>query len=225
MQISTQIDSVKPARRRLSSVLLSLTLHVSLLALTVLLGSLVRRQTVAPAPIQTLALLEVAGGSHAVHVPLPASDFSAHTRTPTRDLEASHKTILPVEEEHPKTAGGGAPKTPHTGDGAGQAISGNGSDNDDVHPAFPTYAPRPPVSDRSLLPASEAKIVVDVDLDALGQVTRETLVKGIGNKLDQIVLDTVKTWRFQPATVNGKPVPSQDELIFPFNPSYPLSDS
>jgi outer membrane biosynthesis protein TonB len=50
-------------------------------------------------------------------------------------------------------------------------------------------------------------------------------VKGIGNKLDQIVLDTVKTWRFQPATVNGKPVPSQDELIFPFNPSYPLSDS
>ncbi len=225
MQIPTQIERVKPARRRLSSILLSLTLHVSLLALTVLLGSLVRRQTVVPAPVQALALLNVAGGSHAIRISLPPSDFSAHTRTPTHDLEASHKTILPVEEDHPKTTGGGTPKTPHSGDGAGQALSGNGSDNDDVHPAFPTYSPRPPVRDRSLLPQSEVKIVVDVDLDALGQVTRETLVKGLGTRLDQIVLETVKTWRFQPATVNGKAVASQDELIFPFNPSYPISDS
>jgi hypothetical protein len=35
----------------------------------------------------------------------------------------------------------------------------------------------------------------------------------------------VKTWRFQPATVDGKPVPTQAELIFPFNPSYPITVS
>jgi outer membrane biosynthesis protein TonB len=47
-------------------------------------------------------------------------------------------------------------------------------------------------------------------------------VKGLGNRLDQIVLDTVKTWRFQPATVNGKPVETEAEIVFPFDLQYPL---
>ena len=132
---------------------------------------------------------------------------------------------VPLEQPQRAMSGGGAPKTPHTGDGSNQAMTGNGSDAEDARPAFPTYSPRPPVTDRALLPTSEVKIVVDVDLDALGQVVHETLVKGMGTRLDQIVLETVKTWRFQPATVNGKPVPSEDELIFPFNPSYPITDS
>jgi len=56
-------------------------------------------------------------------------------------------------------------------------------------------------------------------------VVSETLVKGMGNRLDQIVLDIARTWRFQPATVNGKPVASEAELIFPFNASYPITES
>jgi TonB family protein len=75
------------------------------------------------------------------------------------------------------------------------------------------------------LPATEKKIVVDVTLDAQGLVLSETLVEGMGNRLDQIVLDIARTWRFQPATVNGKAVPSEAELIFPFNSSYPITDS
>ncbi len=76
----------------------------------------------------------------------------------------------------------------------------------DIHPAFPVFSPHPPVTDRSLLPSSEQKIVVDVSVDAFGQVVSENLVKGLGNKLDKIVLETVRTWRFQPATLNGKAV-------------------
>jgi TonB family protein len=81
------------------------------------------------------------------------------------------------------------------------------------------------VSDRALLPAKEQKIVVDVDVDALGGVVREILVRGLGNKLDQVVLDTVKTWHFQPATKDGKPVPTEAELIFPFGPDTPITMS
>jgi outer membrane biosynthesis protein TonB len=92
-----------------------------------------------------------------------------------------------------------------------------------VHPAFPIYSPHPPVTDRTFLPAAEVKVVLDVKVDALGQVVGETLVKGVSAKLDELCLKIVWTWRFQPATVNGKPVPSEAELIFPFTPSYPIS--
>jgi TonB family protein len=152
-------------------------------------------------------------------------DTAAHLHDPDRSPDVTRKTILPIEQNHPKVSGGGAPKTPHTGDGTNQALRGNGSDAEDARPAFPIFSPHPPVTDRSLLPAIEKKVVVDVKLDALGQVVSETLVTGIGNKLDQIVLDIAKTWRFQPATINGKPVPSEAELIFPFNRSYPMADS
>jgi TonB family protein len=104
-------------------------------------------------------------------------------------------------------------------------MTGSGSDAEDARPAFPVFSPHPPVRDRALLPATEKKIVVDVTLDAQGLVLSETLVEGMGNRLDQIVLDIARTWRFQPATVNGKAVPSEAELIFPFNSSYPITDS
>ena len=95
----------------------------------------------------------------------------------------------------------------------------------DATPAFPTFSPKPPVADRSLLPSSDRQIVVDVKLSAAGDVIGETLVTGIGNALDQIALEAVKSWRFQPATVNGQAVASEAEVIFTFGPHYPISAS
>ena len=84
------------------------------------------------------------------------------------------------------------------------------------------FSPKPAVTERGLLPAAEEKIVVDVKVDEEGAMVSETLVKGLGNRLDQIVLETVKTWRFQPATVNGKPVETEAEIVFPFDLQYPV---
>jgi TonB family protein len=218
---------IEPAKRRLSAVLLSAASHLSVLALALLLGTAARNRTrqIQPAPPMAMAQIEISGGSHAVHIPLPPLPDASHTTDPDPDNDVTRKTILPVVQPKPKVSGGGAPPKPHAGNGAGQAARGNGSDSEDAHPAFPVFSPHPPVTDRSLLPASEQKIIVDVDVDALGQVVTEKLVKGLGNQLDQIVLDIVKTWRFQPATLNGKPVPTQAELIFPFDQSYPITVS
>lgn len=213
-------------KRSIPAVLFSVALHLGVLAFVLMLGTAARIRVIAPTSFRKLALLETAGGSHKVKIPLPPMDFAAHTRKPTKDPEATAKTILPLEPTHlKKMTGGGAPKTPHAGDGEGRALRGNGSDAEDAVPAFPIFGPHPPVSDRSLLPAQEKKIVVDMKLDALGQVLSETLVKGMGNKLDEIVLATAKTWRFQPATLNGTAVPSEAELIFPFGPGYPITGS
>ncbi len=69
-----------------------------------------------------------------------------------------------------------------------QQTVGTGSGTDDAEPAFPTYFPRPPVTDRALLPAVEQKIIVDVTISAQGDVTDEKLVQGLGNSLDDLVL-------------------------------------
>lgn len=217
-------------RRPGSGVLLSLILHGGVFACLVLLGASSGVRLAKP-PEQTVdfihvAQLEVAGASHAVKLELPPDPAAASTKKPVPNADPADKTILPVAKTRPQQkAGGGAPPTPHNGEGSGQAATGSGSDAENATPAFPIFSPKPPVRDRSLLPGAEKKIVVDVDVDAQGGVVGETLVSGLGNKLDQLVLDTVKSWRFQPATVNGKPVPTQAELIFPFNQQYPMADS
>lgn len=108
--------------------------------------------------------------------------------------------------------------------GPAAATLGTGAGDADAEPAFPVYFPRPAVADRSLLPAVERKIIVDVSISPLGDVTDEKLVQGMGNSLDQIVLATVKTWRFQPATLNGTAVASGEQLVFPFNREYGSGD-
>jgi len=226
----TELDRavrVRPrvATRPLSAVVLSIAAHGGVLALVVMLGTAVRTNMVEHPSFEVLARLEVAGGPHAAKAPLPVMDVGAHTLHTDATPEASKKTILPVEKPAPKMAGGGAPKNPSKGDGTGKAFTGNGDDAEDARPAFPVYSPRPAVTDRSLLPSSEQKIVVDVNVDSLGQVVSEKLVRGMGNELDQMVLEIVKTWRFHPATVDGKPVASEAEVIFPFNPSYPIANS
>jgi len=103
--------------------------------------------------------------------------------------------------------------------------AGSGADQQSADPAFPVFSPHPAVSNRSLLPRSNQEVVVDVKVSAAGDVLEATLVKGIGNGLDQIVLDTVKSWRFHPATINGNPVATEAELVFPFNLNYPTPPS
>ena len=210
------------SKRRLSSILLSSAFHGALLACILLLGIVSRQSFLRPVQTQSIAQIAIAGGSHRVKVHLPPLDAAAHTREPAPKAEAAARTRIPMQVPPVKVSGGGAPPKPHSGDGSGKAITGNGSDDQDIRPAFPVFSPHPPVPDRSLLPRSEQKVVVDVKLDVSGTVLSATLVKGMGNQLDAICLATVKTWRFQPATVSGKPVPTEAEVIFPFDPNYPI---
>jgi TonB family protein len=102
--------------------------------------------------------------------------------------------------------------------------TGQGSDTQNMYPAYPTVSPSPQVRDRSLLPQTDQRVIVNVSLGADGRVEQVTLVSGLNNALDQLVLDTVRSWQFHPATVDGLPVPSQMELVFPFNRNYPSAE-
>jgi TonB family protein len=173
---------------------------------------------------EKISSVEIAGGSHPVPIRLPAMDTAARTRHPAPRAEAEPKNILTTKQPVQRP-GGGSPAVAHAGDGAGKAIAGNGSDDRNARPAFPVFFPRPPITDRAMLPAHSQRVVVDVNIDVTGAVVSENLISGIGNALNHLVLETVKTWRFQPATVDGKPVPGKAELVFPFDRDYPITDS
>jgi len=210
---------------KLRGLIVSVAMHGAFFVCVVLFGVRAPVVIVKSVQPQRVADLAYAGGSHRIRIVLPTEQMSAHVKDPDAHADSSKKTIIPMPVPEQLKSGGGSTKDPHHGDGSGRAMRGNGADMIDMTPAFPVYAPHPPIHDRALLPQTAEKIVIDVDLDETGLVVKETLVKGLGNQLDGIVLGIVKTWKFQPAKIDGKPVASQAEVIFPLDRNYPVADS
>ncbi len=211
--------------RKWPGVLLSLGLHGAALSLLLISAAQAKLNVADPRKLCCVAVLEVAGGSRAPRLPVPPAVTQSHTSA-QKPAHAVQPVLKPAKQPRqtpqPRASGTDAAAA-HLTDHGSNVVAGNGSDAEDRTPAFPIFSPHPPVRDRSLLPAAERQVVVDVQLSAGGEVMSETLVKGMGNALDRSVLDIVKTWRFQPATVNGKPVPSEAEVIVPFSTSYPAA--
>ena len=220
------MPSIRPSRSRSRlPIYVSLATHGLLAALFIDVGMHIRPKLVPSAADQyQIAMLEVAGGSTLAKSPLilaPHGDTKAEKKGP--DPRFSPKPV-PQKRPVPKASGSNA-QTARAQDRGTSTAAGNGSDARDATFAFPTFSPRPPISDRNLLPAVDQQVVMDVQLNAAGEVISENLVKSIGNALDELALNAVKLWRFQPATVNGQAVPSEVEVIFTFGPHYPTTDS
>jgi TonB family protein len=212
-----------PFRGRLP-LYISLVTHGLVAALFVSVGMHIKPKLVAHTDEYQIAMLEVAGGSAIAKSPLimaPNGDRKAEKDHP----ESRASVHAPPQKQHLPKASGSQAQLARAQDRGTSSAAGNGSDARDATFAFPIFSPRPPVTDRSLLPASDRQIVLDVKLNAAGEVIAETMVTGMGNALDQLALNAVKTWRFQPATVNGQPVASEAEVIFTFGPKYPVTGS
>jgi protein TonB len=192
---------------------LSAVLHLLISACVFMVEHSQKTQVVVQKPVTFHpAMLFYAGGSRTKRTDAAAG----RKKHPENAMQATSDLAI---NRNPAPAAGQPIATPDS------TAAGSGADQQNADPAFPVFSPHPSVSDRSLLPSSNQEVVVDVKVSAAGDVLEVTLVKGIGNGLDQIVLDTVKSWRFHPATINGNPVATEAELIFPFNRNYPTTPS
>lgn len=211
--------------RRLRATVVSLACHAAAVAL--LLAGATRATLTLPehGTLCCVAALQVAGGSRAVRLPLPEAPAASHTAKHAPVQEQVLRSSSPPLERRVAKASGTDAAAARPSDLGINSVAGNGNDAQNTTAAFPIFYPNPAVRDRSLLPASEMHVVVDVQLNAGGEVVGENLVRGIGNALDGMAIEIVKTWRFQPATVNGKPVPSEAEVTFSFSQRYPVFDS
>jgi protein TonB len=115
----------------------------------------------------------------------------------------------PRQKPAPTPEPTGAATSPGTGS-SGDAALGDGNINVALVRNHPTPAP-----DLSDLPhGTRGDIMLSVVIDASGRITDIKLDRGLSPAIDQSVIATVQQWNFAPATRNGQPIASEQELLF-----------
>ena len=84
----------------------------------------------------------------------------------------------------------------------------------DVNIALASSFPSPKPDLAPLPHGTSGDVVLDILIDAAGNVSSVTMSRGLGHGIDETVIATVQRWSFHPATRDGQPVPSEQELHF-----------
>jgi protein TonB len=106
--------------------------------------------------------------------------------------------------------------TPDSGPGdSGLAAFGDGNINIALVQKHTSPAP-----DLTVLPhGTRGDVMLSIVIDATGHITNIKLDKGIDPTIDRTVIAVVQQWLFAPATRNGQPVASEQELLFHYERS------
>jgi protein TonB len=101
---------------------------------------------------------------------------------------------------------------------AASASANDALGSENIQIALTTYSPSPK-PDLSRLPhGTQGEVVLDVTIDPTGQVADLQILATLGYGVDGAVAQTVRTWKFSPATRDGVPVASVQELHFHYGP-------
>ncbi len=85
----------------------------------------------------------------------------------------------------------------------------------EVRVAYPVY-PEPQV-DRAGLPRDlQGDVVIEVTIDSQGNVVETKIVQAIGHGIDEKIEATLRQRHYQPATLDGTPVASRQDVHFHF---------
>ena len=113
-------------------------------------------------------------------------------------------------DEHPTEAKVQAPAMGSTnGDSDIGPVYGAGA-----FPALPMNFPDPHVSRDELPPGVAGDVVVEVTIDVAGNIVKKKVLVSIGYGIDEKVLSVLEQWHFRPATINGLPVASRQDVHF-----------
>jgi protein TonB len=144
-------------------------------------------------------------------MPTPVPQPKRKTAPVAKDPSLSLASMLPLKQAFASAVS--AQTTGESSSGANDAFG-----TDDIRIALTTFSPSPK-PDLSRLPhGTQGEVVLDVTIDPAGQVADLQILQTLGYGIDTMVAETVRTWRFSPATRDGVPVASVQELHFHYGP-------
>ena len=85
--------------------------------------------------------------------------------------------------------------------------------------AVPISSPRPSYTPEAENSGIEGKVKIELKVNEQGDVEEAKVLQGLGYGLDEAAMQTVKRWRFRPATLCGKPVAASFVLFVLFSGS------
>ena len=87
----------------------------------------------------------------------------------------------------------------------------------DVRPALPIRGSDPQVSPWEL--RQEGDVVVEITIDEAGNIIDKKVLHSMTPAIDEKVLLALESWHFHPATRDGIPIPSKQDVHYHFKPS------
>ncbi|MGB9198815.1 MAG: TonB family protein [Terriglobales bacterium] len=139
---------------------------------------------------------------------------SASRQPSLKPAQSKKPKVAPAHHELAANADEGTTDT-KAGSALGRVVDGPIIGHE-VHVAFPTVYPDPPV-DRAELPRDLiGDVVIEVTIDSEGNVVETKIVQAIGHGIDEKIEATLRRWHYQPATLDGTPVASHHDVHFHF---------
>jgi TonB family protein len=86
----------------------------------------------------------------------------------------------------------------------------------DVRIALPVFSPDPPVSRAGLPEWIRGDVIIEVTIDEHGTVTQTRVLQTVGFGLESTIAETLRSWRWLPAKVDGISVASRQDMQFHF---------
>jgi protein TonB len=77
----------------------------------------------------------------------------------------------------------------------------------DIAPPVKVFSPQPGYTEEARQARVQGIVILQAIIDAEGNVTDVRVLKGLPEGLAESAVETVRNWRFKPATLEGKPVP------------------
>ena len=98
------------------------------------------------------------------------------------------------------------------------SLSDGAAGGEEVRPALPAVTSEPRVNVEDLLGIAEGNVVIEITIDESGAIVSKAVVKSMGPAIDGKVLAALESWRFHPATRDGVPIPSKQDVVYHFKP-------
>jgi protein TonB len=143
----------------------------------------------------------------------PAQSTAANPKTQPKPADSKSPTpTLPKPKTKPtdSSPNTNSPATDHPDSATGADALGSGNIDIALASYFPT--PKPDLS--SLPRGTKGDVILDIVIDATGKISDLKITSGLGHGIDETVIATVQQWTFHPATRDGQPVASEQELHF-----------